>query len=165
MTSYPKSPRTTGNKADVQLDCQALDHQEIEIIFSIQYPKIRKISPGAYIFQRPFLRGLHSEGLIYGGKFAFQNRLGYNSLIVGRKLTVFPLYFFIFRANPSTRPLGAYIWRGVFNRGFFFLRYKFGRLIHIWRGLFSEFYCISSNKGPRCIQGPPPNKRPRPRSQ
>ena len=41
-----------------------------------EYRKIPKISPGAYIFQRPFLRGLYSEGLIYGGKFAFQNRLG-----------------------------------------------------------------------------------------
>ena len=40
------------------------------------YLKIPKISPGAYIFQRPFLRGLFVEGLIYGGKFAFQNRLG-----------------------------------------------------------------------------------------
>ena len=40
------------------------------------YRKIPKISPGAYIFQRPFLRGLFLEGLIYGGKFAFQNRLG-----------------------------------------------------------------------------------------
>ena len=44
----------------------------------IIYRKIPKISPGAYIFQRPFLRGLfleslYSEGLIYGGKFAFQN--------------------------------------------------------------------------------------------
>ena len=40
------------------------------------YRKIPKISPGAYIFQRPFLRGLFLEGLINGGKFAFQNRLG-----------------------------------------------------------------------------------------
>ena len=40
------------------------------------YRKIPKISPGAYIFQRPFLRGLYSEGLIYGGKFALQNQLG-----------------------------------------------------------------------------------------
>ena len=40
------------------------------------YRKIPKISPGAYVFQRPFLRGLYSEGLIYGGKFAFQSRLG-----------------------------------------------------------------------------------------
>ena len=42
----------------------------------IGYHKIPKISPGAYIFQRPFLRGLFLEGLIYGGKFAFQNQLG-----------------------------------------------------------------------------------------
>ena len=59
---------------------------------TVKYRKIPKISPGAFIFQRPFLRGffmegliyggayiqrgLYSEGLIYGGKFAFQNRLG-----------------------------------------------------------------------------------------
>ena len=39
--------------------------------FFLDYRKIPKISPGAYIFQRPFLRGLFLEGLIYGGKFAF----------------------------------------------------------------------------------------------
>ena len=38
--------------------------------------EIPKISPGAYIFQRPFLSGLFLEGLIYGGNFAFENRLG-----------------------------------------------------------------------------------------
>ena len=37
-----------------------------------RYRKIPKIRPGAYIFQRPFMRGLYSEGLMYGGKFAFQ---------------------------------------------------------------------------------------------
>ena len=42
---------------------------------NIAYRKIPKISTGAYIFQRPFLRGLFLERLIYGGKFAFQNRL------------------------------------------------------------------------------------------
>ena len=45
------------------------------------YREIPKISPGAYIFQKPFLRGLFLEGLIfggliYGGKFAFQNQSG-----------------------------------------------------------------------------------------
>ena len=30
------------------------------------YRKIPKISPGAYIFQGPFLRGLFLEGLIFG---------------------------------------------------------------------------------------------------
>ena len=42
----------------------------------LSYRKILKVSPGAYIFQRPVLRGLYSEELMYGGKFAFQNLLG-----------------------------------------------------------------------------------------
>ena len=33
------------------------------------YRKIPKIIPGAYIFQRPFLRGLFLEGLIFGGAY------------------------------------------------------------------------------------------------
>ena len=40
------------------------------------YCKIPKISPGAYIFHRPFLRGLYLQGLMYRRKFAFHNRLG-----------------------------------------------------------------------------------------
>ena len=40
------------------------------------YCKIPKISPRVYILQRPFLRGLFLKGLMYGGKFTFQNRLG-----------------------------------------------------------------------------------------
>ena len=35
----------------------------------MEYCKIPKISPGAYIFQRPFLRGLFLEGLIFGGAY------------------------------------------------------------------------------------------------
>ena len=34
-----------------------------------KYRKIPKISPGAYIFQRPFLRGLFLEGLMFGGAY------------------------------------------------------------------------------------------------
>ena len=40
------------------------------------FRKIPKITPWAYIFQRPFLRGLFVEGPTFGGKFAFQNQLG-----------------------------------------------------------------------------------------
>ena len=40
-----------------------------------EYRKIPKISPGPYISQRPFMKDLFLEGLTYGGKFAFQNRL------------------------------------------------------------------------------------------
>ena len=45
------------------------------------YCKIPKISPGAYIFQRPFLRGLSTEG-----KLRFN--VDWASLIVGKKFTV-----------------------------------------------------------------------------
>ena len=33
------------------------------------YHKIPKISPGAYILQRPFSRGLFLEGLLFGGAY------------------------------------------------------------------------------------------------
>ena len=70
--------------------------------------------------------GLYSEGLIYGGKFAFQ--IDWASLIVGSKFIVFALFYFVFEGNfPSTSPQGAYIWRGDLTEGF--LRYRFGGLI------------------------------------
>ena len=60
---------------------------------------------------------------MYGGKFAFQNRFGL--LIVGRRLTVFALFYFVFEGKfPSTRPRGAYIGMGDFTEGF--LCYEFG---------------------------------------
>ena len=46
------------------------------VVVFVEYRKIPKISPGAYIFRRLFWRGFSSEGLISGGKFVFQNRLG-----------------------------------------------------------------------------------------
>ena len=55
---------------------ELIDVRLLLLTLNDAYRKIPKISPGAYIFQRPFLRGLFLEGLIYGGKFAFQNRLG-----------------------------------------------------------------------------------------
>ena len=66
------------------------------------------------------MRGFYSEGLIYGGKFAFQNWV---SLIVGSKFTIFALFYFIFAGKfPSTSPWGAYIWRGDLTAlGFFAL--------------------------------------------
>ena len=36
------------------------------------YRKIPKISPGAYIFQRPILRGLFLERLIFGRAYAWR---------------------------------------------------------------------------------------------
>ena len=79
----------------------------------------------AYIFQRLFLRGLYSEGLIFGGKFPFQNRLGW--LVVGRKFTIFVLFYFVFEGKFQVQvPRRAYIRRGDLTEGL--LRYDFGGL-------------------------------------
>ena len=71
------------------------------------------------------------------------------SLIVGRKFTVFVLFYFVFEGNfPSTSPRGVYIWRGDLTEGF--LSYEFGGLIfggaYTFWGLFSEFYGICLEK-------------------
>ena len=78
------------------------------------------------------MTGLFLEGLIYGGKYASQNRL-----IVGSKFTVFALFYLVFAGNfPSTSSKRAYIiLEGRFNGGFFELP-VWGA--YIWRGLYME---------------------------
>ena len=80
---------------------------------------------------------------MYRGKFAFQNRLGL--LVVGRKFTIFALFYFVFKGKFQVQARrGAYIRRGDLTEGF--LRYDFGGLMfggaYTWRGLFLEFYSI-----------------------
>ena len=84
--------------------------------------------PGVYVFQRPFLSGLFLEGLICGGKFTFQ--IDWASLIVGKKFTVFVLFYFEFEGISKYKR--AYIWRGDLTEVFFALR-VWGA--YIWRGL------------------------------
>ena len=96
------------------------------------YRKIPKIIPGAYIFQRPFLRGLCKEGNL-------RFKIDWPSLLLGRKFTVFLCFTLYLRAifKYKFRGRGAYIWRGDLTKGF--LRYKFTGA-SIWKGLFSELY-------------------------
>ena len=64
----------------------------------------------------------------------------WTSLIVGSKITIFALFYFVFEGNFSnTSPLGTYFWRGALMEGFFALL-VWGACI--WTGLFSEFYGI-----------------------
>ena len=51
----------------------------------LTYRKIPKISPGAYIFQRPFLRGLSMEGNL-------RFKIDWAILIVEGTFTVFASY-------------------------------------------------------------------------
>ena len=72
-------------------------------------------------------------------------KIDWASLVVGRKFTVFALFYFVFEGNlQGQAPRGAYIWRGDLTA--VFLRYEFGGLMfggaYTRRGLFSEFYSI-----------------------
>ena len=110
------------------------------------YRKIPKICPGAYIFQRPFLRGLFSEGLIFGGAYVRREICVSKSILLacsGKEIYHLSFVSLYIRGQiPSTSPRGAYIRRGDLTECF--LRYDFGGLIfagaYTWRGLFSEFY-------------------------
>ena len=58
-------------------------------------------------------------------------KIDWASLIVGSKLTIFALFYFVFVGNfPSTSPLGGLYLEGPFNGGFFALP--------DWRGLYLE---------------------------
>ena len=69
---------------------------------AIIYREIAKISPGLIFFKGLFWRGLYSEGLIYGGKFVFQN--DWAGLIVGRKFTVLLCVTLYLRAISKYKP-------------------------------------------------------------
>ena len=84
---------------------------EVQVEVNWTYRKIPKISPGAYIFQKPFFEGLIFEGgyirrgLSTEGNLRLQ--IDWASLIVGSKFTVFVLFYFVFEGNfPSTSPGG-----------------------------------------------------------
>ena len=82
--------------------------------------------------------GLSTEGNLHP-------KIDSASLIVGRKITIFALFYFVSEGNFQVQARrGAYIWRGDLTEGF--LRYEFGGLIfggaYTWRGLFLEFYGI-----------------------
>ena len=69
-------------------------------------------------------------------------KIDWASLIVGRKLTVFALFYFVFEGNfPSTRPRGAYILMGDLTE--VFLRYRLGGL-HLEGLIFGILRCLSS---------------------
>ena len=75
----------------------------------VDYRKITKISPGGYIFQRPFLRGLFLEGLIFGGAYV--------------RREIYALFYFVFEGNSKYKPprgliLVAIIFGGAHFRNF-----------------------------------------------
>ena len=76
--------------------CSYMKHKQ-KFPFSTRAQLLVTVKSEAYIFQRPFLRGLYSEGRMYGGKVAFQNRL--DQPVVRRKFTIFALFYFVFEGK------------------------------------------------------------------
>ena len=115
-----------------------------------RYRKIPKVSPQAYIFQRPFLRGLFLDVLIFGGAYlqreiCVSKQIGRAQPYSWKEIYHFCFVLLVFEGNfLSTSPRGAYIQRGDLTEGF--LRQEFRGLIfgeaYTWRGLFLEFYSI-----------------------
>ena len=58
--------------------------------------KLSKISLGAYIFQRPFLRGLLLEGLIFGGAYLLREIFVYKSIRLASQFEVNLPFFLCF---------------------------------------------------------------------
>ena len=114
---------------------------EISLLVLKKYRKSPKISSGACIFQRPFLRGLFLEGHIFGGAYLW--REGSVSKSIGLVLQLkgnlpFLLCFTLYlRAISKYKPPGGLYLDGRFNGGFFALR-VWG--VYIWRGLYMEAY-------------------------
>ena len=83
----------------------------------LPYRKIPKISPGAYIFQRPFLRGLFLEGLMFAGGLCTEGNLrlkiDWPSLIPARKFTVFLCFTLYLRTISKYKPPGGPIFGGA----------------------------------------------------
>ena len=71
-------------------------------------------------------------------------KIDWASLIVGRKFTVFALFYLVFEGNFQVQaPGGAYIWRGDLTEGF--LRYEFGGLV--FRGAYFRNFTVSTIPG------------------
>ena len=67
---YSKAPGPSRRPAfQCKVKWNTLFMVEVHFPALVSYCNILKISPRAYIFHWPFLRGLFLEGLIYGGKF------------------------------------------------------------------------------------------------
>ena len=94
-----------------------------------------KICPGAYIFQRPFLRSLFLEGLIFG--WAYVRREIFVSKSIGlayswKEFTVFALLYFVLEAIFQVQAPGGLIFVGDLTEGFFCV-------LQVWGAYFRNF--------------------------
>ena len=122
--------------------CTWKDNTGLGSNVQIQYCKILKISPGAYIFQIAFWGAYFWRSLSTEGNLRF--KIDSASLIVGGKFTVFALLIFLCIWGPFSKykPPGGLYLEEQFIGGFFALLVWEA---YIWRGSFSEFYPMPNN--------------------
>ena len=85
------------------------------------YRKIPKISPGAYIFQEPFLRGFFFGGACVRMEICVSKSI--RLACRGKEIYHFCFVLLCIRGQiPSTSPPGGLYSEGRFNGGFFALR-------------------------------------------
>ena len=84
------------------------------------YRKTPKISPGAYIFQRPFFEGLIFEGFYIRRGLSTEGNLRFKidwaSLFFGRKFTVFACFNLCLRTIFQGQAPGGLIFGGAYFR-------------------------------------------------
>ena len=94
--------------------------------------KIPKISPGSYIFQRPFLRGLFLDGLIFGWAYVRRETCVSKSIGLAYSWKEINRFCFallcIWGQFSKYKPPGCLFSEGRFHGGF--LCYEFRGLIH-----------------------------------
>lgn len=66
LEGYSNDKRYFTIKIAIAKEFETLHKQNFMVINYASDRKIPKISPGAYIFQRPLMRGLFLEGLMFG---------------------------------------------------------------------------------------------------
>ena len=126
----------------------AVCRYEISLLVLKKYRKIPKISPGACIFQRPFLRGLFLEGHIFGGAYLWRESSVSKSigLVLQLKgnlpfLLCFTLYL---RAISKYKPPGGLYLEGRFNGGFFCVASLGGLYLELRGAYFRNFTVFHS---------------------
>ena len=136
----PTGKILTDHRHGLTLSIFVLEKRAFYIFFQgiRKYRKISKISPGAYIFQRPFLRGLFLEEPMFGGAYVWREICVIKSvgLACSGNENNLPFCFVLLCIRgqiPSTSPTGILYSEGRFNEGFFALRF-WGAFI--WRGLY-----------------------------
>ena len=83
----------------------------------MRYRKIPKISPQALYFSKALFEGLIfgrayiRRGLCTEGNLRF--KIDWASLIVGRKFTIFALFYFVFEGNFQVQAPGGLIFGGA----------------------------------------------------